>query len=51
MPLIDLAPLSWEAVPDDVPTTLYAPEEVVAGIAITLAGASGDVGDEVWIVL
>jgi hypothetical protein len=35
MPFVDLAPPSWEAVPDDVPTTLYAPEEVVGGGAVT----------------
>lgn len=48
MPFIDLAPPSWEAVPDDVPTILYAPEEVAAGTVVTMADA---VGDEVWIVL
>lgn len=51
MPFIDLAPPSWEAVLDDVPTTLYAPEVVAAGTVATLVDALGAVGDEVWIVL
>jgi hypothetical protein len=51
MPFIDLAPPLWKAVPDDVPTTLYALEEVAAGSVITLVDALGAVGDEVWIVL
>jgi len=51
MLFIDLAPPSWEAVPDDVPTILYASEEVAADTVVTLADALGAVDDEVWIVL
>jgi hypothetical protein len=50
MPLIDLAPPSWEAVPEDVPKTLSAAEVVLNPIT-SLLDASGAVGDEVWMVL